>query len=137
MSAILVLEGHGAQVYVDEVDPEMAPYTNTETAAILKSRIRQSKKLVLLTSKNSKESRWVPWELGVADGYKDLGNIAVSFLGRTLQHVMGRLGVPRSLSPHRMGNASELSESDMDGFESAHQYRHRAFRMAHAVNQAR
>ncbi|NKM58453.1 TIR domain-containing protein [Rhizobium anhuiense] len=77
LGAILVLEGHGAQVYVDEVDPEMPPYTNTETAAILKSRIRQSKKFVLLTSKNSKESKWVPWELGVADGYKDLGNIAL------------------------------------------------------------
>lgn len=77
LGAILVLEGHVAQVYIDEVDPEMPPYTNTETAAILKSRIRQSKKFVLLTSKNSKESRWVPWELGVADGYKDLGNIAL------------------------------------------------------------
>ena len=81
LGAILVLEGHGAQVYIDEVDPEMPPYTNTETASILKSRIRQSKKFVLLTSKNSKESRWVPWEQGVADGYKDLGNIVSATSG--------------------------------------------------------
>ncbi|TBZ85561.1 toll/interleukin-1 receptor domain-containing protein [Rhizobium leguminosarum] len=77
VGAIIVLENHGAQVYIDEVDPEMPPYTNTDTANLLKSRIRQSRKFVLLTSKNSKESRWVPWELGVADGYKDLPNIAL------------------------------------------------------------
>lgn len=77
VGAIIVLENHGAQVYIDEVDPEMPPYTNTETANILKSRIRHSKKFVVLTSKNSKESRWVPWELGVADGYKSLQNIAL------------------------------------------------------------
>ncbi|BBE00311.1 TIR domain-containing protein (plasmid) [Sphingobium amiense] len=68
VGAIRVLEGHGAKVYVDEIDPEMPPYTTEETAGLLKSRIRQTKRFVLLASKNSKDSRWVPWELGVADG---------------------------------------------------------------------
>lgn len=77
VGAIRVLEGHGARVYVDEIDPEMPPYTTEETAGLLKNRIRQTKRFVLLASKNSKDSRWVPWELGVADGYKGLPKIAL------------------------------------------------------------
>lgn len=77
VGATIVLQNHGGRVYVDEVDSEMPPYTNAETARLLKSRIRQSRKFVLLTSKNSKDSRWVPWELGVADGYKTMSHIAL------------------------------------------------------------
>lgn len=77
VGATRVLEGHGATVYVDEIDPEMPPYTSEETAALIKVRIRQTGRFVLLASKNSKESRWVPWELGVADGDKGLGRIAL------------------------------------------------------------
>lgn len=75
--AIRVLEGHGGKVYVDEVDPEMPPYTSEQTAALLKKRIRDTSRFVLLASKNSKESRWVPWELGVADGIKPAAHIAL------------------------------------------------------------
>lgn len=77
MGAIRVLENHGATVYVDEIDPAMPPYTTEATAAILKSRIKQTRHFVLLASQNSKDSRWVPWELGIADGYKDLSSIAL------------------------------------------------------------
>ncbi len=77
IGATRVLEGHGGRVYVDEVDPEMPPYTNEQTAALLKERIAQSKRFVLLASPNSKESKWVPWELGIADGAKGLDCIAL------------------------------------------------------------
>jgi hypothetical protein len=77
VGAMKVLEGHGATVYVDEIDPEMPPYTTEETANLLKGRIRETKRFVLLASKNSKESRWVPWELGVADGNKGIAKIAL------------------------------------------------------------
>ncbi|MFC7377731.1 toll/interleukin-1 receptor domain-containing protein [Brevundimonas sp. GCM10030266] len=77
LGATILLENHGAKVYLDEIDPAMPPYTNDETARLLKSRIRQTHRFVLLVSPNSKESRWVPWELGVADGYKSLGTIAL------------------------------------------------------------
>jgi len=77
VGATILLENHGARVYTDEVDPAMPPYTTDETARLLKSRIRQTARFVLLVSPNSKESRWVPWELGVADGYKDLNTIAL------------------------------------------------------------
>jgi hypothetical protein len=77
VGATIVLENHGTRVYTDEVDPEMPPYTTDETANLLKQRIRQTKKFVLLVTKNSKESKWVPWELGLADGYKGLSKIAL------------------------------------------------------------
>ena len=75
--ALLILSNHGATVYVDRVDPTLPPYTNKETAATLKSRIGQCKKFVLLATENSKESRWVPWELGIADGKRGIPNIAL------------------------------------------------------------
>lgn len=75
--AISVLENHGGRVYVDEIDPEMPPYTNATTAALLKTRIRDTSRFVLLASKNSKDSRWVPWELGIADGVKIPAQIAL------------------------------------------------------------
>ncbi|MDK7587468.1 toll/interleukin-1 receptor domain-containing protein [Alcaligenes faecalis subsp. phenolicus] len=77
VGAIRILENHGGQVYVDEVDPAMPPYTTDETAQLLKQRIYQTNRFVLLASKNSQDSRWVPWELGIADGTKGLGKIAL------------------------------------------------------------
>lgn len=77
VGAIRVLEGHGATVYVDEIDPAIPPYTSEETAALLKTRIRQTGRFVLLASQNSKDSRWVPWELGLADSYKGIDAIAI------------------------------------------------------------
>jgi len=75
--AIQLLENHGATVYVDKKDPALPPYTSKTTAETLKTRINQSKKFVLLASENSKESRWVPWELGLADGYKTMRQVAI------------------------------------------------------------
>ena len=77
IGATTVLENHGARVYVDEVDPAMPPYTSEETANLLKRRIAQTARFVLLASPNSKDSRWVPWELGIADGEKGLERIAL------------------------------------------------------------
>jgi len=56
VGAIRVLEGHGAKVYVDEIDPEMPPYTTEETAGLLKSRIRQTKRFVV--QGGDKTSHW-------------------------------------------------------------------------------
>lgn len=72
-----ILENHGARVYIDKKDPTLPPYTNRSTAEILRDRIKQSPKFVLLASENSKDSRWVPWELGLGDGYKRPSNVAI------------------------------------------------------------
>lgn len=71
-AVIRLLERHGAQVYVDKKDESLPPYTSRGTAQILRERIQQSRKFILFTTVNSKGSRWVPWELGVADGYRTL-----------------------------------------------------------------
>ncbi len=77
VGAVRILNNHGATVYIDKVDPAMPPYTNKQTAATLKTRIHQARRFVLLATANSKESKWVPWELGIADGYKGLSKIAL------------------------------------------------------------
>ena len=74
---IRTLEAHGATVYIDKKDPALPPYTSKDTAATLKQRIGQSRKFVLLATENSKNSTWVPWELGLADSKKGLSNVAI------------------------------------------------------------
>lgn len=74
---IAILERHGAEVYVDKKDTTLPAFTSRGTAEGLKSRIKSSKKFILVTSPTSKDSRWMPWELGLADGFKGLGNVAV------------------------------------------------------------
>lgn len=74
---ISILERHGAVVYVDKKDHTLPAVTSRETASQLKRRIMLSSKFVLLTSPTSKDSRWMPWELGVADGYKGGGKVAI------------------------------------------------------------
>ena len=74
---IAILERHGASVYIDKKDDSLPPTTSRTTAAILRGRINQCKKFILLTTKSSKDSLWVPWELGVADGYKRNTNLAI------------------------------------------------------------
>ncbi|MEZ5692255.1 MAG: toll/interleukin-1 receptor domain-containing protein [Altererythrobacter sp.] len=104
VGAIQVLENHGATVYVDEKDPEMPPYTSDETAALLKTRIKQTKRFVMLASKNSKESRWVPWELGYADGQKGLDRIALfPALDSATDKSLDFVRVSRTLSTHSLG----------------------------------
>lgn len=75
--AVQLLENHGAKVYIDKKDATLPPYTSEETADALKKRIHESRRFVMLASKNSQQSKWVPWELGLADGVKMLKNIAL------------------------------------------------------------
>ncbi|MGF6318114.1 TIR domain-containing protein [Pseudomonas frederiksbergensis] len=86
MGAMEIIANHGGLPYIDEVDPEMPRHTSEETADLLKQRINQCNRFILLTSENSKESRWVPWELGVADGSKGPAKIAV-FAASTIRDV--------------------------------------------------
>lgn len=72
-----ILEGHGATVYIDKKDPSLPPTTNQETAATLRTNIALSSKFVLFVTPNSKESNWIPWELGLADGEKSQSKVAL------------------------------------------------------------
>lgn len=98
VGAIRVLEGHGATVYIDKKDPTLSPYTSKETARTLRQRINQSKKFVLIASKNSKESKWVLWELGIADGDKGAARVAIfPAVEERSDTTWDKLGIFRSL----------------------------------------
>jgi hypothetical protein len=75
--AIGFLEAHGAKVYIDKVDKELPKKTSAETGVKLKERIYQCPKFIVLVTANSKNSRWIPWELGIADEKKRLPNVAI------------------------------------------------------------
>lgn len=72
----------GTNVYVDWLDSDMPQITGGETATKLKTKINECEKFVVLFTENSKESKWVPWELGYADSVKPIENIAIFPLKR-------------------------------------------------------
>ena len=67
---ITILENHGAVVYIDDGDDRLPEKTTPETARVLKSSISDCRRFVLFVTPNSKDSRWIPWELGLGDGMK-------------------------------------------------------------------
>ena len=75
--AIGFLEKHGAIVYIDKGDKELPQKTSAETGIKLKKRIAQCPKFIVLVTAKSKNSRWIPWELGIADEKKTLANVAI------------------------------------------------------------
>ena len=66
------LEEMGYSVYVDWITDKLLSRDEIrkQTAEILQKRMQQSKCLIYATSNNSRESRWMPWELGYFDGIK-------------------------------------------------------------------
>lgn len=75
--AIAFLRSHGVSIYVDWLDGEMPDVVSGETAKKIKEKIRQYQKFLVLVTENSKDSRWVPWELGFADPVKGMDHIAI------------------------------------------------------------
>jgi hypothetical protein len=74
--AVRFLKSHGVDVYVDWLDDGMPGRVSGQTALILKAKIKEHEKFVLLATNNSADSKWIPWELGIADGERTLENIA-------------------------------------------------------------
>ena len=64
-------------VYIDKIDKNLPKFTNSNTAQILKKQIQKCRKFILVVTRNSKDSCWIPWELGYADGVKSIENIAI------------------------------------------------------------
>jgi hypothetical protein len=76
-NAVAFLKALNADVYIDWLDQDMPAETTPETAKKLKEKIREHDKFILLATKNSRESKWVPWELGYADEVKGMRKIAI------------------------------------------------------------
>lgn len=74
---IRLLENHGASVYCDLSDDRVPDDPNPETAAIIKGQIKQSVRLVVFVTTNSKDSKWVPWELGLGDAELGQDDVAL------------------------------------------------------------
>lgn len=64
-------------IYVDWNDSSMPQVTSPETAKRLKAKISETAKFILLATDNALASKWVPWELGVADLSNGMKNVAV------------------------------------------------------------
>lgn len=75
--AFLALTAMGYVVYLDRVvDPLLTPFLVTKkTADVLRRRMAQSRSMFVATSANTSNSKWVPWELGFADGWR--GKVAI------------------------------------------------------------
>jgi hypothetical protein len=67
------LENLGLRVYVDWINDKFLSRENVDkkTASLLQKRMNQSRSLFYATSQNSKNSKWMPWELGYFDGIKN------------------------------------------------------------------
>ena len=76
-SIINFISQYGVNVYIDKSDKELPKETSSETGEILKNRIREAKKFIVLVSQNSKDSKWIPWELGIADVKMKIENVAI------------------------------------------------------------
>ena len=72
LGVVAILKKHGLSVYVDWiVDRQLyRSKVSTETAEVLRTRMRQSKSMVYIHSQNSGGSKWMPWELGYFDGFR-------------------------------------------------------------------
>ncbi len=77
------LREHGGVVYADNGDKRLPENPSAETAEILRSELRRSGRLVIMMSENSSRSGWIPWELGMGDGHKGVGNVALLPMGRS------------------------------------------------------
>ncbi len=67
----------GAWVYIDHKDLSLPSTPNTETARQLRVKIKNCNKFVMVASDKALASKWVPWELGFADGEKPAEDIAI------------------------------------------------------------
>ncbi len=66
----IFLASLGVDIYIDWQDASMPKTTNRQTANKIKDKIAQMDFFWVLATKNSMLSRWVPWEIGIADEKK-------------------------------------------------------------------
>lgn len=67
---ILQLASLGIDMYVDWNDSSMPRETNRDTADKIKQRIAELDLFVVLATNAALESKWVSWEIGIADKTK-------------------------------------------------------------------
>jgi hypothetical protein len=66
-----------ANIYIDYLDDTLPDIPSPKTAEILRERIKKSDKFILFATPNSNDSNWIPWELGLGDGFLKYENVAI------------------------------------------------------------
>lgn len=71
LGAYLKLVSMGYAVYVDWIKDKQLNRNNitSETATLLRLRMKSCRSLFFSTTENSSSSKWMPWELGFMDGF--------------------------------------------------------------------
>jgi hypothetical protein len=72
-----LLGEYADSIYVDWKDDSMPAVTSPVTARRIKAKIADTNKFILLATNNAVASKWVPWELGVADLSNTMKNVAI------------------------------------------------------------
>ena len=67
----------GISIYVDWQDSNMPRVTSRETAKNIKEKIDELDYFFILATQNAMVSRWVPWEIGIADSKKQIDKIVL------------------------------------------------------------
>lgn len=97
----------GLSLYIDWEDTDMPIPPNRETATTLKRRINSTEYFLMLCTDNALQSRWVPWEVGIADTQKALGKILIAPVADSLGRFNGSeyLQLYRRIALNSSGNA--------------------------------
>ena len=74
---INILAREGVSIYVDWQDHNMPRITSRNTAEEIKEIIYGLDLFMVLATRNAMQSRWVPWEIGIADCGKKQEEIVV------------------------------------------------------------
>ncbi|MCK6640907.1 MAG: toll/interleukin-1 receptor domain-containing protein [Bacteroidia bacterium] len=80
---VAFLKSRGVKVYIDYLDDTLPNPPDHTTAKILRDSLTKCQKFILLATPNSKESNWMPWELGLGDGHTGYENTIIFPLVRT------------------------------------------------------
>lgn len=99
--------------YVDWQDKEMARVTSRATAERIKKRIEELDMFLIFATANAMKSRWVPWEIGVADRTKAAGSIFIV----PVEDESGRFEGNEYL---QLYNALKLDDGDLDTLGAFH-----------------
>lgn len=65
-----LLEELGISVYIDWLDDSMPEKTRGETGVIIKQKIKDYDKFILVATEDAIKSQWCNWELGLGDAVK-------------------------------------------------------------------
>lgn len=77
VNGILAVLGRSSNysLFIDWQNSDMPDVTNRETASKIKQAIKDGEYFMVLATANALASRWVPWEIGVADILKPTDKI--------------------------------------------------------------